>query len=750
MSNENQMLFFCQTVNKMVVEQLLDFPIKELSNVNSISSSYYKTLIKSYTYFCPGLFISLSKKRASEIIEENKARMELTNSFKKLYEIYSFSFLLDLNEEIFKFYMANKNIRYTKYLGPFIKMIINYYYDERISALLRDGLAIRSKYNNEKIRIKKMQVEKKLFELFNVYDTMNFGVEKLAKKSKFEIYFFLSMFNLYLTGIKELKVNIEDEIWKIFKGIGSNDNTPKIIKKLREDKNIFEVPLQWINFYDLLEKDNNLNKIVFLFLYFNFKKSDLNYFLMDLNEKTKEEIAKIKTEFKSKENEIFLKEIENTSKDKKGKRKRKSKEKGIKIQESEQNNLKKANVLNEKEITNNTEEELNINILNANNNNNTNNNNTNNINISDNNNNLIIKINDNQEAFMIGLYDEISNLNKTIIDLKKKVTNLENKDITLTKDNNELKNMVKDLENKHISLTKDNNELKNMVKDQKLKLKDHQDKIKELTENNKCQLNILTQFRQKINNLENYKFSSAQKISNLEKLIFTSNLNTNFIGNRDYYKTTLAIILYNEELSIYNDKKEVKSPYEIVKELVKHYEEKMNKQNEYEIKKKMQVSEFLLLCIKCCEQIMHKLTISNLDFKENINILKLYSDNDFSNMIDSMIVFLQPQKLEELFKEKNRKIKNDYIKDEYNKVIKNVLQKDLQNNAETIYKHLFIKSYNYAEVFTHDFMPKFSLTPDILKIYFGKMNLDTYYYNCYINTDWKLMKNGIFDLDWKS
>ena len=90
------------------------------------------------------------------------------------------------------------------------------------------------------------------------------------------------------------------------------------------------------------------------------------------------------------------------------------------------------------------------------------------------------------------------------------------------------------------------------------------------------------------------------------------------------------------------------------------------------------------LYIKWKEQMMHKLTISNLDFKENINDLKIFNDNDFSNMIDSMIVFLQPKKLEELFKEKNRKIKNDYTKDEYSKVIKSVLQKDLQNNTETI------------------------------------------------------------------
>jgi len=154
-----------------------------------------------------------------------------------------------------------------KYLGPFIKMIINYYYDERISALLRNGLAIRKEYNNETKMLKKFKVEKKLIEQFNDFDTKNLDFEKLAKKFKFEIYFFLSMFNLYLTGIKESKSNVEDEIWKIFEGIGSNDNTPKIIKKLREDKKIFEIPLQWISSYDLLEKDNNLNKIKYLFFY---------------------------------------------------------------------------------------------------------------------------------------------------------------------------------------------------------------------------------------------------------------------------------------------------------------------------------------------------------------------------------------------------------------------------------------------------------------------------------------------------
>ena len=103
MSNKSQMLFFCQTVNKMVVDQLLDFPTKELSKADSISSSYYNNLIQSCEYFCPGLIVSSSKARASEFIEEIKAKMNLANSFKKLCEIYSFSLLLDLNEQIFNF-----------------------------------------------------------------------------------------------------------------------------------------------------------------------------------------------------------------------------------------------------------------------------------------------------------------------------------------------------------------------------------------------------------------------------------------------------------------------------------------------------------------------------------------------------------------------------------------------------------------------------------------------------------------------
>ena len=129
------------------------------------------------------------------------------------------------------------------------------------------------------------------------------------------------MFNLYLSGIKESKTNIEDEIWNIFKGSKSHNSIPKIIKKLREDKIIFEVPLQWINSYDLLEKERNLNKIIHLFLYFDFNKSDLNYFLMDLNAKTKEEIAQIKAEMKEKENDFLLKEKIQTGKNKKRKSK---------------------------------------------------------------------------------------------------------------------------------------------------------------------------------------------------------------------------------------------------------------------------------------------------------------------------------------------------------------------------------------------------------------------------------------------
>jgi len=160
MSNENQILFFCQNVNKMVVEQVLDFPTKELSKADSISSSYYKNLIQSCKYFCPGLIASSSKARALEFIVEIKAKMNLANLFKKLYEIYSFSLLLDLNEKLFKFYMGQKNVSHTKYLGPFIKMIINYYYDERISALLRNGLAIRKVYNKETKMLKNFKSKK--------------------------------------------------------------------------------------------------------------------------------------------------------------------------------------------------------------------------------------------------------------------------------------------------------------------------------------------------------------------------------------------------------------------------------------------------------------------------------------------------------------------------------------------------------------------------------------------------------------
>ena len=114
-------------------------------------------------------------------------------------------------------------------------------------------------------------------------------------------------------------------------------------------------------------------------------------------------------------------------------------------------------------------------------------------------------------------------------------------------------------------LMKDNHIIKNKESSQNIKLRELQEKVKKLTDNYKGQLNISSQLKEKINNLEQFRMISNQKITNLEKLIFSSNLNINFIGNRDFYKTTLAIILYNEKLNIYNNKKEVKSAYEIVK-----------------------------------------------------------------------------------------------------------------------------------------------------------------------------------------
>ena len=73
---------------------------------------------------------------------------------------------------------------------------------------------------------------------------------------------------------------------------------------------------------------------------------------------------------------------------------------------------------------------------------------------------------------------------------------------------------------------------------------------------------------------------------------------------------------------------------------------------------------------------MHKLTVSNLNLEPNTNVLKLYSDNNFSNMLDSLVIFLQPSKLDSLFKERQNKLKTEFLKDDYRQVIMNVLKKE--------------------------------------------------------------------------
>ena len=119
---------------------------------------------------------------------------------------------------------------------------------------------------------------------------------------------------------------------------------------------------------------------------------------------------------------------------------------------------------------------------------------------------------------------------------------------------------------------------------------------------------------------------------------------------------------------------------------------------------------------------MHKLTISNLDFKENINDLKIFNDNDFSNMIDSMIVFLQSSKISLTF-QKYRKIKNDNKKDEYSKVIKMFQRKTYKIKQKKFIVNLFIKPYDYTDISVNNFWIKFSLTPNILKIYLENMKI---------------------------
>lgn len=155
--------------------------------------------------------------------------------------------------------------------------------------------------------------------------------------------------------------------------------------------------------------------------------------------------------------------------------------------------------------------------------------------------------------------------------------------------------------------------------------------------------------------------------------------------------------------------------------------------------------EFLLFCIRCCEQVMHKLTVSNLNLEPNTNVLKLYSDNNFSNMLDSLVIFLQPSKLDSLFKERQNKLKTEFLKDDYRQVVMNVLKKEAKIKGYE-FKYLFKKPF---DINNKNYEPIFSIDPQSLYDYFESMKFEIKYKKCYEETDWKLFQKGVFELNWK-
>jgi hypothetical protein len=522
--------------------------------------------------------------------------------------------------------------------------------------------------------------------------------------------------------MSNININFEKEIENIFLGnLNKNifGNIPKIINTIVKDNKIFDEPKEWYNSYDLLkvEKKSDNYLISFIFLYFEFNETRLKYFLDNFNKDDINRIKYIKNNMKDKETNNILNELISPKNLIKSKTDKKNKE--VNSDQNSKINNNNGNTYEETYNTNYGKEINYINDENQNDNKFSNENINNDINIAEN----ITSENNHKENIdinehIIKLYDEIMKLNEDIKKLKSDKGELENKVQKLIKDNIE----------------------------KEKKISDNKKEINNLINEKKIEKNNISLMNQKIERIDNKNKTLSKRVNNLEKLIFASNLNINFLGNRDYYKTTLAIILYTEKLNIYmdNEKKFVKSQGIIAQNLVEHFSKKFGDKTEN--KNQIKIVEFLFLCIKCCEQVMHKLTISNLSQDSNINTLKLFSDNNFSNMIDSLTIFMQPEKLDELFNKRiiNKSKNTEFLRDDYQVLIENVLIKDLKKGRNS-FQHLFTKQYKLGD---KNFKAEFSFTPQILIDYFNKMKFEQTYQNCYKNTDWKLMKFGIFDLNW--
>ena len=510
MSDKQILLYIGKNLNKIAQTILLDIPHSKLK---FIKQKYFFIILSVIKELSTTKFV-FEKENVLESIKEFVSK-SIDTQINNLYEInifYNFKFF---NSQISS--LKCKEKYYSIYLCNFVKIILSYYFDKNIEKNIKEYNKCFNDYKTGKIT-KKSKLYSKLINELDDYNLNNFKIDILSPKIKFEIYFYLSVFELYLNGLVSI-IDVKDELINIFNGTRKSKSLLDIINELIKDDEIFEIPKYWLNSYNSLEMQQKNNIISFLFFYFDFKENDLKCFFDDFSDKDLKKIKEMKGYIKHLENEQLLKELEIPKEDKKTKKK--------------ENNLNKEKneIISEiKEENGNTNEETN-NIEEINNNDNIEDTHNIDIRIEENNNDLINEENTlfaekeeinnlNNNNLLPGLFDEILKLNKTITIFKGKIENVENDNKKLKEEKLETKKEIKLLKSKVL-------EQNIKIKDQNIKIKDQSIKIKEEVAKNKIQdvnikilnnqINLLKESNQKLKGNDKVQ---AKKINNLEKLIF--------------------------------------------------------------------------------------------------------------------------------------------------------------------------------------------------------------------------------------
>ena len=530
MSDKQILLYIGKNLNKIAQTILLDIPHSKLK---FIKQKYFFIILSVIKELSATKFV-FEKENVLESINEYVSK-NIDIQINNLYEINIFYKFKFFNSQISS--IKSKDKYYSIYLCNFVKIILSYYFDKNIEKNIKEYNKCFNDYKTGKIT-KKSKLYSKLINELDDYNLNNFKIDILSPKIKFEIYFYLSVFELYLNGLVSI-IDVKDELINIFNGTRKSKSLLDIINELIKDDEIFEIPKYWLNSYNSLEMQQKNNIISFLFFYFDFKENDLKCFFDDFSDKDLKKIKEMKGYIKHLENEQLLKELEIPKEDKKTKKK--------------ENNLNKEKneIISEiKEENGNTNEETN-NIEEINNNDNIEDTHNIDIRIEENNNDLINEENTlfaekeeinnlNNNNLLPGLFDEILKLNKKITIFKGKIENVENDNKKLKDDNNILKENIKKFNDKIIEKDEEIIKLKEetkkeikllnskileqniKIKDQNIKIKDQSIIIKEEVAKNKIQdvnikilnnqINLLKESNQKLKGNDKVQ---AKKINNL-------------------------------------------------------------------------------------------------------------------------------------------------------------------------------------------------------------------------------------------